>query len=152
MVLQGHFHHSGILGHCIRTDKKQLQLDMSGELITSWLLAASRMLVNGQLVTTRLLVMSGEPYREQRFQLLLSRVSVNEKFSQTVLRGEGDWEQWHFLAMDISNSRDPMNLHHLFQGGSDGEEGKTEAGVAAAEGQFSITGAPNLSRLAVDGD
>ena len=90
VVLQSHFHHSGILGHCIRTDKKQLQLDMSGELITSWLLAASRMLVKGQLVTTRLLVMSGEPYREQRLQLLLSRVSVNEKFSQTVLRGEGD--------------------------------------------------------------
>jgi len=125
---------------------------MSGELITSWLLAASRMLIKGQLVTTRLLVMSGEPYREQRFQLLLSRVSVNEKFSQTVLRGEGDWEQWHFLAMDISNSRDPMNLHHLFQGGSDGVEGETEAGIAAAEGQFSIAGAPNLSRLAIDGD
>ena len=31
-------------------------------------------------------------------------------------------------------------------------EGETEAGVAAAEGEFSITGAPNLSRLAVDGD
>ena len=31
-------------------------------------------------------------------------------------------------------------------------EGETEAGVAAAEGQFSVTGAPNLSRLAIDGD
>ena len=31
-------------------------------------------------------------------------------------------------------------------------EGETEAGVAAAEGEFSITGAPNLSRLAVDGE
>ena len=31
-------------------------------------------------------------------------------------------------------------------------EGETEAGLAAAEGEFSITGAPNLSRLAVDGD
>ena len=50
VVLQGHFHHPGILRHCIRTDKKQLQLDMSGELITSWLL------VRGGLDTTRLLV------------------------------------------------------------------------------------------------
>jgi len=45
-----------------------------------------------------------------------------------------------------------MNLNHLFQGGSDGVEGETEAGIAAADGQFSITGAPNLSRLAIDGD
>ena len=83
MVLQGHFHHPGILRHCIRTDKKQLQLDMSGELIASWLLAASRLLVRGGLdklvrgglVTTRLLfrggldttgllAMSGEHHRE----------------------------------------------------------------------------------------
>jgi len=75
VVLQGHFHHSGILRHCIRTDKKQLQLDMSGELITSWLLAASGLQIRGGLVTTgllirgrpvtsRQLVMSGEPHRE----------------------------------------------------------------------------------------
>ena len=31
-------------------------------------------------------------------------------------------------------------------------EGETEAGIAAAEGQFSVTGEPNLSRLAIDGD
>ena len=77
---------------------------------------------------------------------------MNQKFPQIVLRGEGDWEQWHFLAVDITNSRDTMSLHHLFQGGSDGVEGETEAGVAAAEGEFSLTGAPNLSRLAADGD
>ena len=59
MVLQGHFHHPGILRHCIRTDKKQLQLDMSGELIASWLLAASMLLVRGGLDTTGLLVIGG---------------------------------------------------------------------------------------------
>ena len=185
MVLQGHFHHSGILCHCIRTYKKQLQLDMSGELITSWLLAASRLLVRGRLDTTGLLVRGGldttgllvrggldttgllvrggldttgllvmreEHHREYRLQLLLSRPSIIEKFPQIVLRGEGDWEQRHFLAVDITNLRDPTSLHHLFQGGSDGVEGETEAGVAAAEGEFSVIGAPNLSGLAVDGD
>ena len=163
MVLQGHFHHSGILRHCIRTDKKQLQLDMSGELITSRLLAASWLLVRGGLDTTGLLVrggldttgllaMSGEFHREYRLQLLLSRSSINEKFPQIVLRGEGDWEKRHFLAVDITDSRDPTSLHHLFQGGSNRVEGETEAGVAAAEGEFSITGAPNLCGLAVDGD
>ena len=45
-----------------------------------------------------------------------------------------------------------MSLHHLFQGGLDGVEGEAKVGVAAAEGQFSFTGAPNLSRLAVDSD
>ena len=50
------------------------------------------------------------------------------------------------------DSRDPTSLHHLFQGGSDGVDGETEAGVAAADGEFSLIGAPNLSRLAVDGD
>ena len=64
VVLQGHFHHSGILRHCIRADKKQLQLDMCEELITSWLLAASELQIRGGLVTIRLLVTSGEPYRE----------------------------------------------------------------------------------------
>ena len=59
VVLQGHFHHPGILRHCIRTDKKQLQLDTSGELITSWLLAASRLLVRGGLDTAGLLVRGG---------------------------------------------------------------------------------------------
>ena len=59
VVLQGHFHHPGILRHCIRTNKKQLKLDMSGELITSWLLAASRLLVRGRLDTTGLLVRGG---------------------------------------------------------------------------------------------
>ena len=59
MVLQGHFHHSGVLRHCIRTDKKQLQLDMSGELITSWLLTASGLLVRDRLDTTGLLVRGG---------------------------------------------------------------------------------------------
>ena len=54
--------------------------------------------------------------------------------------------------MDITNSKDPTSLHHLFRGGLDGVEGETEAGVVAAEGQFSITGIPNLSRLAIDGD
>ena len=83
---------------------------------------------------------------------MLGRSSINEKFPQIVLRGERDWEQRHFLAVDITDSRDPTSLHHLFQGGSDGVEGETEAGVAAAEGEFTLTGAPNLSRLAVDGD
>ena len=69
-----------------------------------------------------------------------------------MLRGEGDWEQRHFLTVDITDSRYLMSLHHLFQGGSDGVEGETEAGVAAAEGEFSLTRAPNQSRLAVDGD
>jgi len=99
VVLQGHFHHSGILRHCIRTDKKQLQLDMSGELITTRLLAFSRMLVKGQLVTTRLLVMSGEPYREQRLQLLLSRISRNflRLFSEEKETGNsGTSSQWIF--------------------------------------------------------
>ena len=59
VVLQGHFHHLGILRHCIRTDKKQLQLDMSGELITSWLLTASGLLVRDRLDTTGLLVRGG---------------------------------------------------------------------------------------------
>ena len=31
-------------------------------------------------------------------------------------------------------------------------ERETGAGVAAAEGEFSLTGAPNFNRLAVDGD
>ena len=31
-------------------------------------------------------------------------------------------------------------------------EGEAEVGVAAAEGQLSLTGAPNLSRLAIDSD
>ena len=79
---------------------------------------------------------------------------MNEKFPHSVLRGEGDQEQWHFLAVDITDSRDPTNLHHvhLFQGGSDGVERETETGVAAAEGEFSLTGAPNFNRLAIDGD
>jgi len=54
--------------------------------------------------------------------------------------------------VDISNSRDTTSLHNLFQGGLDGVEGETEAGVAAAEGEFPFTGAPNLSGLAIDGD
>ena len=45
-----------------------------------------------------------------------------------------------------------MSLHHLFQSGSDGMEGEAEVGVAAAEGQLSPTGAPNLNRLAIDSD
>ena len=45
-----------------------------------------------------------------------------------------------------------MSLHHLFQGSSDGVEGEAEVGVAAAECQLSPTGAPDLSRLAVDSD
>ena len=45
-----------------------------------------------------------------------------------------------------------MSLHHLFQSGSDGMEGEAEVGVAAAEGQLSPIGAPNLSRLAIDSD
>ena len=69
-----------------------------------------------------------------------------------MLRGEGDWEQRHFLTVDITDWRYLTSLHHLFQGGSDGVEGETEAGVAAAEGEFSLTRAPNQSRLAVDGD
>jgi len=82
----------------------------------------------------------------------LSRVTVNEKFSQIVLRAEGDWEQWHLLTVDTANSRDTITLHHLFQRSSDGVEGETEAGVAAAEGESLLTGAPNLSGLAIDGD
>jgi len=54
--------------------------------------------------------------------------------------------------VDISNLRDTTSLHHLFQGVSDGVEGETEAGVAAAEGEFPLTGAPNLSGLAIDSD
>ena len=64
VVFQGHFHHPGILRHCIRTDKKQLQLDMSGELIASRLLVrggldTTGLLVGGGLVTTGLLVRGG---------------------------------------------------------------------------------------------
>ena len=43
-----------------------------------------------------------------------------------------------------------MSLHNLFQGSSDGVDWEAEFGVAAAEGQFSPTGAPDLSRLAID--
>ena len=56
------------------------------------------------------------------------------------------------LTADITNLRDSMSLHHLFQSGLDGVEGEAEVGVAAAEGQLSPTGAPNLSRLAIDSD
>ena len=45
-----------------------------------------------------------------------------------------------------------MSLHHLFQSCLDGMEGEAEFGVAAAESQLSPTGAPNLSRLAIDSD
>ena len=45
-----------------------------------------------------------------------------------------------------------MSFHHLFQGGSDGVEWEAEVGVAAAECQLSPTGAPDLSRLAIDCD
>ena len=45
-----------------------------------------------------------------------------------------------------------MSLHHFFQGGSNRVEGEAEVGVAAAEGQLSPTGAPDLSRLAIDSD
>ena len=45
-----------------------------------------------------------------------------------------------------------MSLHHLFQGGSDTVEGEAEVGVAAAEGQLSPTGAPDLSSLTIDSD
>ena len=45
-----------------------------------------------------------------------------------------------------------MIFYHLLQGGSNGVKGEAEVGVAAAEGQFSLTGAPDLSRLAIDND
>ena len=45
-----------------------------------------------------------------------------------------------------------MSLHHLFQSCLDGVEGEAEVGVAAAECQLSPTGAPDLSRLAIDCD
>ena len=104
VVLQGHLHHLGILHHCIRDHQKQLQLDLGGKL---W---------------------------EQGPQLLLDSVSVEEKLPQVVLRGEGDWKQWHLLTADITNSRDSMSLHHLFQSGSDGVKWEAEVGVAAVEG------------------
>ena len=45
-----------------------------------------------------------------------------------------------------------MSLHHLFQGSLNGVEWEAEVGVATAECQLSPTGAPNLSRLAIDSD
>ena len=45
-----------------------------------------------------------------------------------------------------------MSLHHLFQGSLNRVQWEAEVGVAAVEGQLSPTGAPNLSRLAIDSD
>ena len=77
---------------------------------------------------------------------------MEEKLLQTVFRGEIDWKQWHFLTADFTNLRTPIILYNLIQGDLNGVEGKTEVWIAAAEGQLSLTGAPNLSRLPIGDD
>ena len=85
-------------------------------------------------------------------QLLLDGVSVQEKFPQVEFRRKVDWEQWHLLTADITNSRDSMSFHYFFQGSSNGVEGEVEVGVAAAEGQLTPTRITKLSKLSIHSD
>ena len=69
-----------------------------------------------------------------------------------MFRKEGDWKQWQLLTADITNSRDSISLYYIFKGSLNGVQWEAEAGVAAAKGQFSPTGASNLSRLSIESD